>query len=427
MTQAGERSLGAEADVRAKLARLSRLRASCGNGDEDVTQGEADRLLARVAWSRLAEPGDSAAGALVRALGVEEALRLLVEGVSPQRILEAALVGGAALTPRVVSDALERWRPRLDRTATIGDIDRALHAKLGLVEPESWWWPPGFDDLGDHAPLTLWTRGDAAHLREPSLSVVGARAATGYGTHITAEIVDGVCQAGVTIVSGAAYGIDAVAHRTALAADVATVAVLAGGADRVYPAAHDSLLERIGRTGLVCAEMIPGSAPTRWRFRARNRLIAALSSATLVTEAGVRSGTLNTAGHAATLGRALGAVPGPVTSAASSGCHVLIREYGAALVTNSRDACELLGLDDRLDLGGLRADARGGRMPPTHERVLDALPLRGGLALSELARTAGLSEAEAHGALAELELLGAVRQAVGKGGAEPSWSIVRAR
>lgn len=422
MTPVSRDALAAEPELRAKLERLS---PECSTADAELTQDAANHLLARIAWCRLAEPGDSTAGALVTALGAEPALRLLVNGTTAEEIAGAVSTAGAELTTRAISEGLERWRPRLDRAATVGDVDRALAVGLGVVTPGSAFWPPGFDDLGEHRPVALWTRGDPGLLRTTALSVVGARAATGYGTHVTAEIVDGVCQAGVTIVSGAAYGIDAVAHRTALAAEAPTIAVLAGGADRAYPAAHDSLLGRIASDGLVCAEMVPGSAPTRWRFRARNRLIAALSPATLVTEAGLRSGTINTAGHSATLGRALGAVPGPVTSAASAGCHLLIREYGAALVTGAREACELIGLDDRLNLPDPDDASAGHRTPPTHERILDALPLRGGRGLDAVVQRSGLSVGEARAALAELELLGQVRRLESAGGDAPLWALER--
>lgn len=411
----GSHGLRAEPELRQKLGGLS--------ADTGIEQDRADALLARIAWSRLVEPGDGVAGVLVAACGPRDALRLLVERVSPRRITAIARERGADLAADRVREALERWRLRLDRGATVGDIEQALVSGLGIVAPGDPDWPPSLDDLGVHAPMMLWTRGDASLLRTLALSVVGARAATGYGTHITSEIVDGVCRSGVTIVSGAAYGIDAVAHRTALAAESPTIAVLAGGADRAYPSAHDSLLERIARDGLVCAEMIPGAAPTKWRFRARNRLIAALSSATLVTEAGVRSGTLNTAGHAAELGRVLGAVPGPVTSAASAGCHLLVREYGAALVTNARETRELLGLGDRLELFDGETD-EGKRVPPLHERLLDAIPLRGSRTLHEIARRAGVSEVDARGGLAELELLGRVRNDDSPGGEGDGWRLI---
>ncbi|WP_244302846.1 DNA-processing protein DprA [Leucobacter coleopterorum] len=154
-------------------------------------------------------------------------------------------------------------------------------------------------------------RGDTSLLKQTSLAVVGARACTSYGTYVTADLVGGVCASGITIVSGAAYGIDAVAHRAALAAEAPTIAVLAGGVDRPYPSAHGSLLEKIALTGAVCSEVVPGTAPTRWRFLQRNRIIAALARATLVTEAGLRSGSLNTAGHSAEIGRPSERFPAP--------------------------------------------------------------------------------------------------------------------
>jgi len=155
------------------------------------------------------------------------------------------------------------------------------------------------------------------------------------------EITAGLVERGHTIVSGAAYGIDGMAHRAALASAGRTVAYLAGGVDRFYPSGHDALLTRIVETGAVVSELPCGSAPTKWRFLMRNRLIAASTKATLVVEAGWRSGSLNIAGRAVALGRPLGAVPGPVTSAASAGCHRLVRECGAIVVTNADEAAEL--------------------------------------------------------------------------------------
>lgn len=419
---AGLSRVTADPQLRTQLASLG--------GAEVGGQNSADTLLARIAWSRIAEPGDGVAGALVTALGPAPALGLLVGGATPARLRTAAAEAGVELASQTVTAAVARWRPRLDRAETIGDIERGIASGLRVCTPEDEHWPQALDDLGEHAPFLLWVRGDVEHLSSRSLSVVGARAATGYGTHVTAEIVDGVCAAGFTIVSGAAYGIDAVAHRTALSSGAPTVAVLAGGADRPYPGAHDSLLGRVSEAGAVCAEMIPGAAPTRWRFLMRNRIIAALSSATLVTEAGMRSGSLNTAGHAAELGRALGAVPGPVTSVASAGCHTLIREYGAALITNAREACELTGYAieparHTAELGGADTAADDARQPSVHGRVLDALPLRGTRAASEVARRAGLSVGEVMRVLAELELLEQVVRREPTGAAEPEWALQR--
>lgn len=432
-----ESSIGTEVkdpELRGKLARLWAISGSAveragSNGAPAVGEGEAEALFARIAWSRLTEPGDGTAGTVLAALGPVRALELLISGAAAPSMIAEAGDSGCVIPLQLLEQAIDRWLPRLDRDATVADIDRALTQKLTVVTPEHALWPTdSLGGLGAHVPTMLWLRGNPDLLRSRSLSVVGARAATGYGSHVTAELVDGVCAVGLTIVSGAAYGVDAVAHRTALAAQALTVAVLAGGADRAYPAAHDALLERIGAEGLVCSEMVPGSAPTRWRFRMRNRLIAALSEATLVTEAGVRSGTLNTAGHAAELGRTLCAVPGPVTSAASAGCHKLIREYGATLVTNAVEVCELIGISDRLDIFGADEAQEGAhRMPPLHERVLDALPLRGARSVSEIARRAGLELAEARGGLAELELLGRVRRNETPGGEEQKWSMLQRR
>jgi len=409
------------------LARIRRLDRH--SDDQRMTPGRdplrrSSEVYARIVWSRLTEPGDSVAGKLLETLGARLSLELLTEG-SPTRSLRQHAAARGVQFGAELSKACSRWLPRLDRVGTSVDIDRALSAGLGVVLPGDPAWPVVLDDLGDSGPIMLWVRGDPRLLDAPSLSVVGARAVTGYGTHITAEIVEGVCAAGFTITSGAAYGVDAVAHRTALAVQAPTIAVLAGGADRAYPAAHGTLLSRIAETGVVCSEMVPGSAPTRWRFLQRNRIIAALSGTTLVTEAGVRSGTLNTAGHAASLGRSLGAVPGPVTSAASAGCHRLIREYGATLVTQTRDVLELMGGMDPL-IGDLDSESDG-REPSLHQRITDALPLRGGRTAAEIVRLAGVSTGEAHGALVELELLGRVRRRDSPTELESEWVLVRAQ
>ncbi|WP_241489370.1 DNA-processing protein DprA [Leucobacter celer] len=422
----------ADSEFRPRLDRL--LADADGDAVENTIHADgqtaADTLLARIVWARLVEPGDAVAGGLVGALGAVPALDLLASNAPIARVRELVrTAAGADPDPAALARAFRRWRLRLDRSATVADIERGLEARMRIVTPESEGWPSALADLGDHAPLLLWVRGDPAALTGFSLAVVGARACTGYGSHVTAELTESVCEAGTTIVSGAAYGIDAVAHRTALALGAPTIAVLAGGADMPYPSSHGPLLERIVDSGAVCSEMVPGSAPTRWRFLQRNRSIAALARATLVTEAGVRSGSLNTAGHAAELGRPLGAVPGPVTSAASAGCHRLLREYGATLVTNGAEAREFLGLSDEpalFDLDSRGADApETARQPARHRRVLDALPLRGSRDVVEVARRAGLEIAEARSALAELELLGAVAHRETPESGESRWALLR--
>ncbi len=264
-------------------------------------------------------------------------------------------------------------------------------------------WPEGLDDLGAHGPIALWTLGSEDVLRTAprSIALVGARAATGYGEHIAMESAAGLVDRGFTIVSGAAYGIDGMAHRAALASGGGTIAFLAGGVDRFYPSGHDSLLRRIEASGMVASELPCGSSPTRWRFLQRNRLIAAASRATIVIEAGSRSGSLNTAGHAAAIGRPLGAVPGPVTSAASAGCHRLIREYDAICVTSAEEMAELVigPSDDRLAMpSSAPYDAE-------RVRVLDALSSRA-RSIDDIARLSGLSIATVQSMLGLLELEG---------------------
>jgi DNA processing protein len=195
------------------------------------------------------------------------------------------------------------------------------------------------------SPLALWVRGTAslAALTERAVAIVGARAATGYGEVVAAELGNELSLAGITVVSGAAYGIDGAAHRGALTGSGSTIAVLACGADRYYPAGHTRLLDQIADQGLVISEYPPGTEPAKHRFLVRNRLIAALAAGVVVVEAGRRSGTRNTAATAAALGRLVMAVPGPVSSAMSVGCHDLLRTTETALVTSATEVAEAIG------------------------------------------------------------------------------------
>jgi DNA processing protein len=199
------------------------------------------------------------------------------------------------------------------------------------------------------------------------------------------------------------------AHKAALANEGLTVAVLAGGVDRFYPAGHDALLRRIVESGAVVSEVPCGGAPTKWRFLQRNRLIAAMSCATVVVEAGHRSGSLNTAGHASALGRPLGAVPGPVTSPASAGCHRLIRDYAAVCVTNTDEIVELVS--------GFTAEhadqLRGNDRTQEQTRVVDALSARSARPLENIAARAGMSIAAVRAELGVLELDGVVSERAG--------------
>lgn len=232
------------------------------------------------------------------------------------------------------------------------------------------------------------------------IALVGARAATGYGELVAGESAAGLSARGFTVVSGGAYGIDGAAHRAVLQREGATVAFLAGGVDRYYPTGHERLLTEIAETGAVISEMLCGAAPTRWRFLQRNRLIAASTAATVVLEAGLRSGSLNTAGHAAALGRALGAVPGPVTSPSSAGCHRLLREFDAVCVTGAAQMAELVTGEPETS-GETTAD-----LMPEEIRVLDALSARSPRAVDDVARRAGLPPQRVMSLLGGLDLAG---------------------
>lgn len=378
---------------------------------ENAGEESAERF-ARSVWTSLAEPGDGTAGSLISALGAANALTAVIERWSPDRLARVIDAGEGSGREHVdgFHKALTRWMPRLDSVAALASVRLAAHHRAVLVIPGDPEWPDRLTDLGVHAPIALWVRGSPERLRatEHSISLVGARAATGYGEHVTAEAASALVGRGFAIVSGAAYGIDGAAHRAALASQGMTVAFLAGGVDRPYPSGHDALIGRIVETGAVLSEVPCGGSPTKWRFLQRNRLIAALSQATVVLEAGWRSGSLNTAGHAAALGRPLGAVPGAVTSAASAGCHRLIREYGATCVTNANEMAELAegeGLNDGLFDGGAAVSAD---RSADEIRVLDALTTRTGRSVGDISVRAGLPPEVVQSVLGILELDGAV-------------------
>ncbi|MDT0157066.1 DNA-processing protein DprA [Microbacterium sp. ARD32] len=353
-------------------------------------------VAARAAWSVLVEPGDGVAGALVAAHGAQEALGLALD---PHRLLTPGVVDA-----KLLAEAQERWRPRARSQSVVDAMDSCAEVGGRLLLPGDSGWPAGIDDLGPHAPLVLWARGDLdALVDRPAVAMVGARAATPYGEAVAAEIGGDLARDGIVVVSGGAYGIDGSSHRAALGVGGTTVAFLAGGVDRAYPVGHQQLFDRIRRGGAVLAEVPCGGAPTKWRFLQRNRLIAAASLATVVVEAGWRSGTLNTAGHAAALGRPLGAVPGPITSAASSGCHRLLREYDAVCVTSAQEVRELWGA------APLTASPSE-RESPEQVRLRDAMSTRTAREPADLAARCGLAVDQVRGLLGLLALEGAVVQ-----------------
>lgn len=419
-----------------------------------------DPVLARAAWSRIAEPGDPVAGALVGNLGPVAALDWLVDAArspdragatlrriggsgaldtvpgrgpgtvaggradAPGRLLgpaaegpaaEGLWLGGAPSGTRaadLVVAAVLRWAPRLERLDPEGELTVLGRYGGTFLTPDDRRWPAGFADLGVGGPLALWVRGDPdlARLAERSVSLVGSRACTDYGIRVTRTLACGLADRGFTVVSGGANGIDAEAHRGALVSGSPTVAFLAGGVDRLYPASNTELLRRTIEQGAVVSEVPPGSVPGKQRFLKRNRLIASLTSGTVVVEASVRSGALSTANHAAKLLRPLGAVPGPVTSMASAGCHELLRRGAAVCVTDAAEAAELVG-----DVGESAPERRGETrlgddLDAAGKAVLDALPVRKAAHERSIARAAGLALGDTTGALGLLELMGLAEQ-----------------
>ncbi|WP_336645410.1 DNA-processing protein DprA [Microbacterium sp. USHLN186] len=358
---------------------------------------DTEEVTARVAWSVLIEPGDAVAGALIRACGATDALRIAFG--------QTGLLSSALVPPRALHEALARWLPRAQPRAVLDALISAQEVGARVLLPTDDLWPRGLDDLEAHAPVLLWSRGDPTVLGAlTAAAIVGARAATSYGEAVAGEIAGDLAARGTLVVSGGAYGIDGAAHRAALGSGGATAAFLAGGVDRSYPIGHQQLFERIRQAGVVLSEVPCGSAPTKWRFLARNRMIAAASLATVVVEAGWRSGTLNTAGHASALGRPLGAVPGPVTSAASAGCHRLLREYDAICVTDARQVRELWGEDDESEQQPHPA------IDHDRTRLLDALSIRSPREPIDLARRSGLSVDRVRALLGVLDLEGEVQQ-----------------
>lgn len=377
-----------------------------GAGRDDESAAELDEAMARALWSVVVEPGDGDGGRLLQAIGAVEAARILLERPAPVSLATAT---GGELAGPAAERALGRWLPRRRKADLVRALESAARCRARLLVPSDPEWPTALDDLGEHAPLALWCRGDATLLSRASVALVGARAATGYGEHIAMEFAAGAVGNEVAVVSGGAYGIDGMAHRAALASGGDTVAVLAGGVDRLYPAGHEALLTRIIEQGAIVSEAPCGTAPTRWRFLQRNRSIAALADATIVVEAGRRSGALSTARHALSLGRPVGIVPGPVTSASSAGCHAMLRESPVVCVTSVAEQMELVR-GGMVDGGaGIRIDGDGppiGAVDPDGmvTRVLDALRPRRPQTVDELARAVGESSARIRSVLGVLAL-----------------------
>ena len=330
----------------------------------------------------------------------------------------------------VVPALARRTEARRDMDCAAADLEMLQRRGGRLITPDDDEWPtlafaafggaPVRDKPQGRPPLALWVIGPVRldGIAERSAAIVGTRAATAYGEHVAAELSAGLVERDVAVVSGGAYGIDGAAHRAALAAEGITVAVLAGGLDVLYPAGHSALLHRISQEGLLVSEYPPGVRPARHRFLTRNRLVAALSGATVVVEAALRSGAASTAAWARALGRVVCAVPGPITSMASAGCHALVRS-GAELVTRADEVVEMVGRAGEFAEDPPRPTDVLDALSDAELQVYEALPGRGVRTADEIAVAAGLPAATVLGPLAMLEIAGLVQREEGR------WRLAR--
>ena len=369
-----------------------------------MTSPHRQVAMQRLELSLRAEPGDPVMSAAVVRHGAAATLEAARDSVLPDG------------TP-----APEGWSlgVRADIAGRAAALLDEPPGRARWVVPGDAEWPPRVDDLGQvpalhrraGPPLGLWVRGPLA-LAETvarSVAVVGCRSATSYGHDVAGQLGAGMAERNAATVAGAAFGIDSAAHRGSLAMQGATVAVLACGADVAYPRAHASLLDRISTDGLVVSELPPGSTPTKWRFLARNRLIAALAVGTVVVEAAVRSGALNTAHWALDLGRVTMGVPGPVTASTSRGVHELLRDGGALLVCDADQVWEAVapsgsGLLEPPRLPATAFDLLGA----VHQQVLEALSTHGCHLVAAVAARARLPQAQVREALTSLVAAGVV-------------------
>ena len=366
---------------------------------------EAERL-ARVLLSRVGEPGDPRLTDLVHELSARTVVDSLRRQAADREL-------GEDLAERVTTTDPSR------------ELERAARLGIRFVVPGDEEWPAALDDLtlAPHlherggVPVGLWCRGPLRldEATERATAVVGSRSATTYGADVAGDIAATLARETWTVVSGAAFGIDQAAHRGALANRGPTVAVLACGADRAYPSAHRNLIDYVADVGLVVSEAPPGCAPTRIRFLARNRLIAALSRGVVVVEAAVRSGALNTASWAGGLGRPVMGVPGPVTSAPSAGVHQLIRARDALLVTSGEEVLEAVAPMGSFTLVEPReAERPRDRLEQRERQVLDAVPLVRAADSTSIARSAGVAHGRTKDALLVLLRAGLVEHSLGR-------------
>ena len=312
-----------------------------------------------------------------------------------------------------------RWNRRMERTLN-AEAHMAATCGAWLVTPADPLWPPQLNDLGPARPYGLWCRGDSRHLLDvasaPSVALVGSRDPSIYGTEATTHLAAELARHGYTVISGGAMGIDIAAHRAALTqqgSDLPTIAFMAGGLDRLYPAQNSDALNMIIDRGLIMSEVSVGNTPTRWRFLERNRLIAALARHTIVVEARWRSGALNTARHAMEIGRTLWAVPGQINSPNSVGTNRLLRDGLAQTLTEAADILEYdaaagfeLGTEHESEWDQAASSSTLDELTERQGRVWDDLSPRSYRGVDEIAAALGLSARDVMADLFHLERCG---------------------
>lgn len=378
---------------------------------------ETELEIIYATWSALVEPGDNLAGILVGQSDAATALDLLRHCAQCQDITPLVQCLGPEASDEVIKNHIAGWMLRLEQVNVEACLDILDRCGGKLLTPNQPQWPTALDDLGPSAPFALWIRGRTEVLAGLStaqkLTLVGARCATRYGEQVAADLAYDLSQGGSWVLSGGAFGIDAAAHRGALAGGGMTVAAMAGGVDAPYPRSHWDMFHSIMQNGALIAEVPCGTRPAKHRFLARNRLLAALGDMTVVVEAAARSGALSTARHALSLGRPLGAVPGQITSEMSRGTNQLLREE-ALCITSSGDIREILapiGTDlgqDEYETALLANPGFFDGLSNLAARVFDAVPHRHFAPLAVIAREAGLGAEQVATQLGTLELLGKV-------------------
>lgn len=414
------------------------------SADPPISGPSPEERRTRAIWTALAQPGEPIVGQVIGHFGVLEALervKYLADRLPQIDDMMIRTVFQPVQLPASVAQ-IEGWAMRLRELNLEMEYQLLSRENGTLVVPGDAAWPAVVDNLGVVAPLALWVRGNPLALqalaRQGAVALVGARCATHYGTDIAQEIAYELGERGIWVISGGAYGIDTAAHQGALASQGKTISVQAGGLGNLYPAMNARLFSQIQQTGAIVSESPPSQRPAKHLFLTRNRLISALSQIVVVVEAGQRSGAMSTANHGAEQGRQVAAVPGPVTSTASAGCHRLIRE-GAALVTNVEEIMELMlplnaqsqkvfGVGEAANTAGARVAAApqrhsGGQIPATSlfagltsdgVKVIDSLSKTAWKSIEQVARGAGLGTRTVQSELGLMELDGRVETRNGR-------------